>query len=77
MENNNKFKKLTVKMMAWAEKNKYQTSKNSDFVIPDHPDRERSWQKDLKLIYRFESEGLTPVKIKFLNMLWRTYSCET
>ena len=77
MEKNNKFNKLTVKMMAWAEKNKYQTSKNSDFVIPDHPDRERSWQEDLKLIYRFEREGLTPLKIKFLNMLWRTYSCET
>ena len=77
MEKNNKFSKLVIRMMVWAEKNKYQTSKNSDFVIPDHPDRERSWQEDLKLIYRFESEGLTPVKIKFLNMLWRTYSCET
>ena len=60
-------------MMAWAEKNKYQISKNGDSVIPDHPDRERSWKEDLKLIYRFESEGLTPFKIKFLNMLWRTY----
>jgi len=77
MEKNNKFNKLTVRMMAWAEKWKYQTSKNSDFVIPDHPDRERSWKEDLKLIYRFEREELTPLKIKFLNMLWRTYSCET
>ena len=73
MEKNNKFNKLVVRMMAWAEKNKYQISKNGDSVIPDHPDRERSWKEDLKLIYRFESEGLTPFKIKFLNMLWRTY----
>ena len=77
MEKNNKFNKLTVRMMAWAEKWKYQTSENSDFVIPDHPDREKSWKEDLKLIYRFEREELTPLKIKFLNMLWRTYSCET
>jgi len=73
MEKNNKFNKLVVRMMAWAEKNKYQISKNGDSVIPDHPDRERSWKEDLKLIYRFESEGLTSFKIKFLNMLWRTY----
>ena len=77
MEKNNKFNKLTVRMMAWAEKWKYKTSENSDFVIPDHPDREKSWKEDLKLIYRFEREELTPLKIKFLNMLWRTYSCET
>ena len=76
MEKNNKFNKLTVRMMAWAEKWKYKTSENSDFVIPDHPDRGKSWKEDLKLIYRFETDGLTPLKIKFLNMLWRTYSCE-
>ena len=69
-----RFTKLSARMMAWAEEKKYQTSKNSDFIIPDHPDRNKSWQEDLKLIYRFESEGLTPVKIKFLNMLWKVYS---
>ena len=74
MENNNKFKKLTVKMMAWAEKNKYQTSKNSDFVIPDHPNRNKSWKEDLKLVCKFENHmELTRLQKLFLNQLWRTY----
>ena len=36
-----RFTRLRVRMMAWAEDFKYQTSKNSDFIIPDHPDRNK------------------------------------
>ena len=74
MEKNNKFNKLTVRMMAWAEKWKYQTSENSDFVIPDHPDRNKSWKEDLKLVCKFENHmELTRVQKLFLNQLWRMY----
>ena len=79
MEKNNKFKRLEARLMAWAEKNKYPTNPGNpgtDYVIPDHTDRNKSWKEDLKLIYRFERDGLTPVKIKFLNMLWRVYLWE-
>ena len=50
--------------MGWAEKWKYQTSENSDFVIPDHPNRNKSWEEDLKLVCKyctstFQTHGMT------------------
>jgi len=69
-----RFNKLRIRMLAWAEKKKYQTSRNSDFVIPDHPDRNKSWKEDLKLVCKFENHmELTRLQKLFLNQLWRTY----
>ena len=60
--------------MGQAEKWKYQTSENSDFVIPDHPDRNKSWKQDLKLVCKFENHmELTRLQKLFLNQLWRMY----
>ena len=74
MNGETKFIKLKTRMMGWAEKKKYQTSRNSDFVIPDHPDRNKSWKEDLKLITKFENHmELTRVQKLFLNQLWRMY----
>ena len=76
MKNNfgDRFTKLRTRMMGWAEKWKYQTSENSDFVIPDHPDRNKSWKQDLKLVCKFENHmELTRVQKLFLNQLWRMY----
>ena len=53
MNGETKFIKLKTRMMKWAEEKKYQTSKNSDFTIPDHPDRNKSWKEDLKLIIHY------------------------
>tara|TARA_B100001094_G_scaffold173276_1_gene167546 strand:- start:168 stop:404 length:237 start_codon:yes stop_codon:yes gene_type:complete len=69
-----RFRILKARMMKWAEEKKYQTSKNSDFIIPDHPDRNKSWKEDLKLIIKFENHmELTRVQKLFLNQLWRMY----
>ncbi len=76
MKNNfrDRFRILKARMMKWAEEKKYQTSKNSDFIIPDHPDRNKSWKEDLKLIIKFENHmELTRVQKLFLNQLWRMY----
>ena len=74
MNSETKFIKLKTRMMKWAEEKKYQTSKNSDFIIPDHTDRNKSWKEDLKLIIKFENHmELTRVQKLFLNQLWRMY----
>ena len=69
-----RFTRLRVRMMAWADSNQYQTSRNSIFTIPDHPNRNKSWKQDLKLVCKFENHmELTRVQKLFLNQLWRTY----
>tara|TARA_R110000851_G_scaffold5692_1_gene23295 strand:+ start:466 stop:708 length:243 start_codon:yes stop_codon:yes gene_type:complete len=76
-ERSDKFTKLTARMMKWAEKNKYPTNPGNpgtDYVIPDHTDRNKSWKEDLKLVTKFESHmELTRVQKLFLNQLWRMY----
>ena len=61
--------------MKWAEEKKYQTSKYGDFTIPDHPNRNKSWKDELKLILKWEQEDLflTRVQKLYLNQLWRAY----
>jgi len=69
-----KFTKLKARMMKWAEHKKYQTSKNSDFIIPNHSKRSKSWEEDLKYIYKFENmKKLTRLQKLFLNQLWKAY----
>tara|TARA_B100001094_G_C17956281_1_gene683140 strand:- start:35 stop:286 length:252 start_codon:yes stop_codon:yes gene_type:complete len=69
-----RFNKLRIRMLAWADKNRFQTSRNSDFKIPDHPDRNKSFKEDLTLVCKFENHReLTRLKKIFLNHLWRTY----
>ena len=76
MKNNfeDRFTKLRIRMMAWADKNKYKTSENSDFKIADHPGRDKSFKEDLTLVCKFENhKELTRLQKLFLNKLWRTY----
>ena len=75
MEQNQIFTKLKTRMMKWAEEKKYQTSKNGDFTIPDHPNRSKSWKEELKFVLKWEQEDLflTRVQKLYLNQLWRAY----
>tara|TARA_R110002020_G_scaffold21893_6_gene74198 strand:- start:67 stop:318 length:252 start_codon:yes stop_codon:yes gene_type:complete len=69
-----RFTKLRIRMLGWADKNKFQTSQNSDFKILDHPDRNKSFKEDLTLVCKFENHmELTRVQKLFLNQLWRMY----
>jgi len=75
VEHNQIFTKLKTRMMKWAEEKKYQTSKNGDFTIPDHPNRSKSWKDELTFVNRFESQSkdLTRLQKIYLNQLWRAY----
>ena len=69
-----RFTKLRIRMLGWADKNRFQTSKNGDFHIPPHPNRNKSFKEDLKLVCKFENHmELTRLQKLFLNQLWRTY----
>jgi len=75
VERNKAFIKIKARMMKWAEVKKYQTSKNGDFTIPDHPNRSKSWKEELKFVLKWEQEDLflTRVQKLYLNQLWRAY----
>ena len=64
-----------MRMMRWAEQKKYQTSKHSDFTIPPHPRRSKSWQDELTFVQRFESQpkALSRLQKIYLNKLWQAY----
>ncbi len=78
MKNNfeDRFTKLRIRMMAWADKNKFRQTldQNEDYIIPNHPGRDKSFKEDLTLVCKFENhKELTRLQKLFLNKLWRTY----
>ena len=74
IEKQYKFTQLRIRMLRWADENSIPlVGRNGYKEIPDHTDRDKSWEYDLTTVCRLEKEKLTSDKIELLNKLWRTY----
>jgi hypothetical protein len=78
VERNKAFIRIKARMMKWAEVKKYPTNPGNpttDYAIPVHPRRSKSWKEELKFVLKWESQSkdLTRLQKIYLNQLWRAY----